>query len=528
MPVFLNYIIALHFLVVTAFLISLSVRFLTRQHKLGLTARDELRFNFLLLAAILLAPLIIHNIANDKLKFEPFVKTYSASRVNERSENLSVQVVPVALGQSKAAVSVEQAEGMFLYLFLMASLVMLVRILQEWISLRKIIKKSFVIRTLGNVKIVASDHVAIPLSFLFYKTAWIILPTSILASAKHSRVSILHEMQHHRQKDTVFVYFQFLLKIVFALNPAFYLWMKTVSELQELKVDEYLVHQKNVKPQEYACCLASIVENVVEGRIEKLSCAAGFSFVTDRHILLRRIQNMFEKKQTQRRVIIPILVSALLVVSAVALAASQSIGMRALTMNQALKLAESSNKDAEFPVVMNDMVFVQLNKYVGTTQGRDNIKNALVRMKTYESLVLSKLNEYGVPKELQAMPLIESGYQNLAPKVRARSAGVWQFIEQTATNYGLDVTDEVDDRMNVEEETDAAMRLLMANKLRFKDWSLSIMAYNAGEDVVRRGIAKTKSKDVWTLIRNNYQGDQGYMAKLMAAIIVMKNPSLLN
>jgi membrane-bound lytic murein transglycosylase D len=105
------------------------------------------------------------------------------------------------------------------------------------------------------------------------------------------------------------------------------------------------------------------------------------------------------------------------------------------------------------------------------------------------------------------------------------AAGLWQFIQSTAWGYGLQVWGSVDERLDVEKSTDAAMRLLLANKVRFKNWELSALAYNSGEKVVSKGILKTKSYDAWTLIRSGYDGDKDYLAKLMAAIIIMKNPS---
>jgi membrane-bound lytic murein transglycosylase D len=101
------------------------------------------------------------------------------------------------------------------------------------------------------------------------------------------------------------------------------------------------------------------------------------------------------------------------------------------------------------------------------------------------------------------------------------------FIASTARNYGLNVTATTDERLNPTAETDAAMRYLASNQLRFKDWLLAIQAYNSGEQAVQVAIEKFGSRDVWTLLQQGLLTDHDYLAKVMAMIIIMKNPQLL-
>ncbi len=120
-----------------------------------------------------------------------------------------------------------------------------------------------------------------------------------------------------------------------------------------------------------------------------------------------------------------------------------------------------------------------------------------------------KLEAYQLPSELIAVPLIESGYSNLDPTENPlRAAGLWQFIVSTARNFGLRVDDAVDERMHVEMSSDAAMRYLLGNKLRFNDWQLSTLAHNAGENTVQSVMNKTGSRDPWVLIRSGLLSDE--------------------
>ena len=149
------------------------------------------------------------------------------------------------------------------------------------------------------------------------------------------------------------------------------------------------------------------------------------------------------------------------------------------------------------------------------------MRSALQRMETYRPLIEGKIHGYGVPEELMAVPIVETGYQNLP----GHGAGLWSFIASTARNFGLRVDSTIDERMTVDLETDAAMRLLQSNYLRFGDWSLSVLAYNMGEGGLEKGIEKFKTRDAWQLIHSGVEGDKDYLAKVMAAVLVMKNPS---
>lgn len=531
-PVFLNYFICVQVLVMVAFAFSFLIRWSAQQFvNLRVSAVDELRANYFMLLLVLALPFLFSFSSSGDLKFEPFIKSYSATGLSSATtaKNAGDEIVPIVIGRYKTSVSMQRAESIIIFFVLGSLIFSLLQIVKEWRAIRSVIADSFLIRSIGRVKITASDSISVPFSIIFGKTAWVVLPTTILDNMQLIRMSVLHELQHHRQKDTQLVYLHAVLKGLFILNPAYHLWMKIISELQELKVDETLVHRNKVKPQEYARCLTTIAEHVVQGFGTKLVCATGFSFVTDRQILIRRIQTMFTKRTTQRRVIVPLMLLGVLSLSAATVTMGQSIGSRTLTQAQALKLVEDVNKDSDFPVTLNASVLEQLNKYVGTEQGRNFMKQALARMNDHKDTVTRNLKEYAIPEELAAIPLVESGYQNFpAARNPYGAAGIWQFIEGTASNYGLIIGSVVDERMNIEKATDAAMRLLLANRVRFKNWPLSILAYNAGEKVVSKGVLKMRSYDAWTLIQNGFEGDKKYLAKVMASVIIMKKPELLN
>lgn len=238
---------------------------------------------------------------------------------------------------------------------------------------------------------------------------------------------------------------------------------------------------------------------------------------------------MLGKSSTRigRPLIISVGVLIASVMTATAFASNGLVQDRRVSFAQAKKMAAQAQSQTGFPVVINDLVLKQLNRYIGTPEGREFMRGSLARMQNYKGTIGSFLAKYNVPNEIMAVPIIESGYQNLTEGqsgTSMKAAGLWQFIPSTARNYGLKVEGKTDERLDVDLNTDAAMRYFTSNTLRFKDWHLSALAYNMGESAVQKGIDATGSRDAWTLIRKGYEGDKDYLPKLMAAILIMQNP----
>ena len=232
-----------------------------------------------------------------------------------------------------------------------------------------------------------------------------------------------------------------------------------------------------------------------------------------------------KKWNPMRSLQIGVITGLVALMTASAYAASGWVQDRRVTQEQAEEMAARVSAKSGFTVVVNDEVLYELNRYAGTSQSREFMRAALQRFDAHRSEVSATLAQYGVPAELAAIPLIESGYQNLdASHSRMASAGIWQFIPPTARAFGLRVDGEVDQRMDATRLTDAAARMLRADQLRFADWQLAVLAFNMGANGVQQAIDDTGSRDAWTLIRAGHQGDKGYLARVHAAVLLAANP----
>ena len=124
---------------------------------------------------------------------------------------------------------------------------------------------------------------------------------------------------------------------------------------------------------------------------------------------------------------------------------------------------------------------------------------ALNRVQQLRPVIEPILREERVPSELSAIVLVESGGQPNALSSKG-ARGIWQFMPGTARRYGLMVTAQHDERLNILKSTRAAARYLHDLHSQFGDWRLALAAYNAGGEVVQRAIERNRTEDFQELI----------------------------
>jgi len=492
----------------------------------GLRAGVRLQLHYGLLAFAFVASMVMMWVPKTP-PFQPIVKVWAPSTQLHQLEPVKNRGVLQVQKQNMPV----SADYFFLFsigLGLGAGFVGLVYVLSGRRRLQRILQNAFPIRILGKVRILVSEDVAIPFSYRAYNAAYVLLPQYLITNPNSLRLTVAHELQHHRQRDTQWAYAFLLARAVCFFNPFVHFWNRWVEELQEFACDEALVGRHRSLKQAYARCLIEVAETAwVQGSVPH--GATGMILLSRGNLLNRRIQFMFkEKSYSGKAAGVAGFALMALMLTATAFAAKGLVQDRRITLAQAQELAKKGPRGSVFPVVVNEEVLKYLNQYLGTPEGRENMRASLRRMNTYRVMVDAKIADYGLPPELAAIPIIESGYQNLEDRnVRGWGAGLWMFIASTARIYGLRVDGNIDQRLDEPLLTDAAMRYLLANRLRFNDWQLSVLAYNAGENAVQQAIDRLGSRDPWALVRDGNLSPEArnYLPKLMAAILIMKNPS---
>jgi len=146
------------------------------------------------------------------------------------------------------------------------------------------------------------------------------------------------------------------------------------------------------------------------------------------------------------------------------------------------------------------------------------VRRAVARVMELRPVLAPILQEEGVPGEIAALVLVESGGRPTALSPKG-ARGIWQFMPDTARRFGLTINSKTDDRMDIPKSTRAAARYLRDLHVQFGDWSLALAAYNAGEIVVRNAVLRSGSRDFALLSSKRFipAETRAYVPAVMAA-----------
>ena len=155
---------------------------------------------------------------------------------------------------------------------------------------------------------------------------------------------------------------------------------------------------------------------------------------------------------------------------------------------------------------------------VGSADTSGRFAAALLRVDQLRPTIGAILREEGIPLDLSAVVLVESGGlpTALSPK---GARGIWQFMPDTARRYGLLVSADSDERLNVAKSTRAAARYLRDLHQQFGDWQLAFAAYNAGEQLVGRTLARSQVKSYSAIANQLPPETRNYVPAVMSAML---------
>lgn len=157
---------------------------------------------------------------------------------------------------------------------------------------------------------------------------------------------------------------------------------------------------------------------------------------------------------------------------------------------------------AQVPQVDNTLHFAGMKLRL-TEQARRDIQasvDALYRSEHFFNLRLEQVDlympliepvfeKYGVPEEFKYLVIQESG---LVPDAVSSSnaVGFWQFKEASATELGLRIDRQVDERMNIVSATEGAAKYLLRSNAEFDNWIYSLQSYMVGQGGTSRSVDK--------------------------------------
>lgn len=140
----------------------------------------------------------------------------------------------------------------------------------------------------------------------------------------------------------------------------------------------------------------------------------------------------------------------------------------------------------------------------------------------YFPMIEEELDRAGLPHELRALVVVESGLNPIATS-RAGAKGLWQFMLTTGKEYGLEINSLVDERCNPRLATRAACRYLKTMYDIYGDWTLAIASYNCGPGNVNKAITRSGGNrenftgDFWDVYYHLPSETRGYVPLFMGA-----------
>lgn len=140
----------------------------------------------------------------------------------------------------------------------------------------------------------------------------------------------------------------------------------------------------------------------------------------------------------------------------------------------------------------------------------------------YFPIVEPILKANGIPDDFKYLMVIES---NLNPNAQsgAGAAGLWQFMQTTGREYGLEVNKNIDERYHVEKATEAACKYLKDAYDKYQDWIAVAASYNAGQARISSQFEKQQVNDMLDLFL--VEETARYVYRIIAAKIMFSNPS---
>ncbi len=199
------------------------------------------------------------------------------------------------------------------------------------------------------------------------------------------------------------------------------------------------------------------------------------------------------------------------------------ISKRILEIYASRNIVINGNHNA-IPLTINEHVQYEIDLF---TKGRERkfFIESYKRSGLYRPMIVEALKNAGLPEELSWLPLIESGYKVNALS-RARALGLWQFIPSTGYKFGLERNHYIDERLDFEKSTEAAIAYMKELHQIFGDWATVLAAYNCGEGRVLR-VIRTQNvnylDNFWDLYTRLPRETARYVPRFLATLHVIGN-----
>ena len=145
----------------------------------------------------------------------------------------------------------------------------------------------------------------------------------------------------------------------------------------------------------------------------------------------------------------------------------------------------------------------------------------LKKSNRYFHIIIPILKKHNIPEDFKYLALIESGLTNIQSP--AGAAGFWQIVPATGKHFGLEITEQVDERYHLEKATEAACKLLRGSYNKYGSWTLAAAAYNVGEGRISRELERQNASSYYDLYLP--EETMRYVYRIIALKLLYEHPT---
>ena len=143
------------------------------------------------------------------------------------------------------------------------------------------------------------------------------------------------------------------------------------------------------------------------------------------------------------------------------------------------------------------------------------------RANKFFPLIEPILKSEGIPDDFKYLALVESSLDQRAYSP-AKAAGIWQILAETAKEYGLEVTDDVDERYHLEKATVMACQYLKKTYEQTGTWSMAAASYNSGRSGTLSKMKVQQTDNYFDMLFS--EETNRYVFRMILAKQILANP----
>lgn len=295
-------------------------------------------------------------------------------------------------------------------------------------KLRDILKRACVIRSCGRVRIAVADDLIMPFATRSLGVAWVVVPTLMVEKYDDFVMAVKHELQHHRQRDSIWIWVLRIVDLGIGWSPAFLGWQRLFSLQQELACDEALVRGQS--PLGYASFLLEQARRMSQ---QTLLVATGLLWRDSPSVLKTRVEAMFRAKRAMSPLRFSMLAAFAVVLSATVLAVAGVSGFaresfflrRELNADVQTVLATALRVPAEAGVADVGLALVARaadGVLIGAVGFERDATTQAIQWKDADWAVTLPIEPASLMKPLVAAALLESGRASAEERLNCADA----------------------------------------------------------------------------------------------------------